>query len=61
MLNKHSGAQLIKGAGDPPPDIRFGSDQYIQCVQVAPEPDRELPVFTNPNVSPQVKAYYEHK
>ncbi|KAF8919995.1 cytoplasmic protein [Mucidula mucida] len=60
MLNKHSGAQLLKIAGDPPVDIRFGSDQYIQCLGVTPEPDRTLPIFTNPDVPPQVRTYYEH-
>jgi dedicator of cytokinesis protein 3 len=61
MLTKHSGAQLLKGGGEPPPDVRFGNEQYIQCVQVNPEPNRELPAFNNPNVPLQVKAYYEHK
>ena len=61
MLNKHPGAQLLKIIGDPPIDIRFGSDQYIQCTAVVPEPRRELPIFTNPDVPPQVRAYYEHR
>jgi dedicator of cytokinesis protein 3 len=61
MLNKHAGTQLLKGAGDPPPDIRFGNDQYIQIVGVTPEPNRDLPIFSNPNASTQIKAYYEHK
>ncbi|KAI0633627.1 cytoplasmic protein [Trametes polyzona] len=60
MLNKHPGAQLLKTMGDPPVDIRFGNDQYIQCTAVTPEPRRELPIFTNPDVPPQVRAYYEH-
>ncbi|KAL0580339.1 Deoxycytidine kinase 1 [Marasmius crinis-equi] len=60
MLNKHPGAQLLKTTGDPPVDIRFGSDQYIQCTAVTPEPDRHLPVFTNPDVPQAVRAYYEH-
>ncbi|KAG7090843.1 hypothetical protein E1B28_009925 [Marasmius oreades] len=57
MLNKHPGAQLLKTIGDPPADIR---DQYIQCTAVIPEPNRELPVFTNPDVPTAVRAYYEH-
>lgn len=61
MLNKHPGAQLLKTMGDPPPDIRFGNDQYIQCTAVSPEPSRDLPIFTNPDVPPQVRAYYEHR
>ncbi|KAF9071101.1 hypothetical protein BDP27DRAFT_1505129 [Rhodocollybia butyracea] len=60
MLNKHTGAQLLKIVGDPPVDIRFGSEQYIQCTAVTPEPDRESPVFTNPDVPLAVRTYYEH-
>jgi dedicator of cytokinesis protein 3 len=48
MLNKHPRAQLLKTLGDPPVDIRFGNDEYIQCTSVTPEPDRSLPVFTDP-------------
>ncbi|THH28531.1 hypothetical protein EUX98_g5658 [Antrodiella citrinella] len=60
MLNKHPGAQLLKAIGDPPVDIRFGSDQYIQCTAVTPEPNRELAIFTNPDAPPQIRSYYEH-
>ncbi|KAI0717219.1 cytoplasmic protein [Cerioporus squamosus] len=60
MLNKHPGAQLLKTMGDPPVDIRFGNDQFIQCTAVTPEPRRELAIFNNPDVPPQVRAYYEH-
>ncbi|KAH9924408.1 cytoplasmic protein [Fomitopsis serialis] len=60
MLNKHPGVQLLKMIGDPPVDIRFGTQQYIQCTAVQPEPDREAPIFTNSDVSPQIRAYYEH-
>lgn len=60
MLNKHSGAQLLKVSGDPPVDIRFGNDQYIQCIAVTPEPNRTLPIFTNPDVPLAVRTYYEH-
>ncbi|KAJ8077057.1 Deoxycytidine kinase 1 [Marasmius tenuissimus] len=60
MLNKHPGAQLLKTPGDPPVDIRFGNDQYLQCTPVVPEPDRQLPIFTNPDVPPTVRAYYEN-
>ena len=61
MLNKHPGAQLLKIMGDPPVDIRFGNDQYIQCTALVPEPNRELPIFTNPEVPPQIRNYYEHR
>jgi dedicator of cytokinesis protein 3 len=60
MLGKHTGAQLLRIPGDPPVDIRFGNDQYIQCSTVIPEPSRDLPIFTNPDVSPAVRTYYEH-
>ncbi|KAF8894918.1 cytoplasmic protein [Gymnopilus junonius] len=60
MLNKHPGAQLLKTAGEPPVDIRYGNDQYIQCTAVTPEPDKNLPVFTNPDVPLAVRTYYEH-
>ncbi len=61
MLNKHPGAQLLKTMGDPPVDIRFGNDQYIQCTAVAPEPNRSLQIFTNPDVPLSVRTYYEHR
>lgn len=60
MLNKHPGAQLLKTMGDPPVDIRFGTDQYVQCTAVTPEPDLSNPMFTNPDVPPKIKAFYEH-
>ncbi|KAJ7129841.1 C2 domain in Dock180 and Zizimin proteins-domain-containing protein [Mycena crocata] len=60
MLSKHPGAQLLKTPGDPPVDIRFGHDQYIQCTAVTPEPNRALPIFTNPDVPLPVRTYYEH-
>lgn len=61
MLNKHPGAHLMRSSGEPPVDIRYGSDQYIQCTAVTPEPDRNLPVFTNPDVPLAVRTYYEHR
>ncbi|KAF9047285.1 cytoplasmic protein [Panaeolus papilionaceus] len=60
MLNKHPGAQLLKTAGDPPVDIRYGNDKYIQCTAVTPEPQRDHPVFKNPDVPLAVRTYYEH-
>jgi hypothetical protein len=60
MLNKHPGAQLLKIMGDPPVDVRFGNDQYIQCTAVTPEPNRESAIFTNPDVPVQVRTHYEH-
>lgn len=61
MLNKHPGSQLLKTPGDPPVDIRFGSDQYIQVTAVSPEPNRTLPIFTCPDVPPAIRSYYEHR
>ncbi|EJD03246.1 cytoplasmic protein [Fomitiporia mediterranea MF3/22] len=60
MLNKHPGSQLLRTMGDPPVDIRFGTDQYIQCTAVTPEPDKSLPIFNNPDVPTAVRMYYEH-
>jgi hypothetical protein len=61
MLNKHPGAQLLRTTGDPPVDIRFGNDQYIQCTSVSPEPDRTLPIFSNLDVPIAVRSYYERR
>lgn len=61
MLNKHPGAQLLRTPGEAPVDIRFGTDQYIQCTSVVPEPDHSLPIFSNLDVPLAVKSYYEHR
>lgn len=61
MINKHAGAQLLKSAGEPPVDIKFGTDLYIQCTAVTPEPDRSRPIFNSPDVPPAVRAYYENR
>lgn len=60
MISKYPGAQLIKTASEPSDEIRFGTALYIQCTQVTPEPDRSLPIFTNPDVPAAVRTYYEH-
>ena len=60
MLNKHAGAQLLKTTGNPPADVRFGSDQYIQVVAVSPEPNRNHSVFTSLDVPLAIRSYYEH-
>lgn len=61
MLSKHPGSQLLKTPGEPPVDIRFGADQYIQVTAVSPEPNRTLPIFTCPDVPQAVRSYYEHR
>ncbi|CAE6510579.1 unnamed protein product [Rhizoctonia solani] len=60
MLNKHPEATLLRTTTEPPDEIRFGTAQYIQCTAVTPEPDRTLPVFTNPDVPIAIRTYYEH-
>ncbi|KAG8705728.1 hypothetical protein FRC08_001495 [Ceratobasidium sp. 394] len=60
MLNKHPEATLLRTTSEPPDDVRNGSAQYIQCIAVTPEPDRTLPVFTNPDVPVTIRTYYEH-
>lgn len=60
MISKHAGAQLLTSTTEPSDEIRFGTALYIQCTQVTPEPDRTLPIFTNPDVPAPVRTYYEH-
>ncbi|CUA66609.1 Dedicator of cytokinesis protein 3 [Rhizoctonia solani] len=60
MLNKHPEATLLRTTTEPSDEIRFGTAQYIQCTAVTPEPDRTLPVFTNPDVPIAIRTYYEH-
>ncbi|CAE6444733.1 unnamed protein product [Rhizoctonia solani] len=60
MLNKHPEATLLRTTTEPPDEVRFGTAQYIQCTAVTPEPDRTLPVFTNPDVPIAIRTYYEH-
>ncbi|KZV88707.1 cytoplasmic protein [Exidia glandulosa HHB12029] len=60
MLAKHPGAQLLKSGMEPSEELRQGSAQWIQCMAVTPEPDRTLPIFTQPDVPSAVRTYYEH-
>lgn len=57
MLNKHSGARLLQSLSDPMDDLQL---QYILVMPVEPEPDRESPIFTNPDVPTSVRKYYEN-
>ncbi|EJU03981.1 hypothetical protein DACRYDRAFT_105054 [Dacryopinax primogenitus] len=60
MLNKHPVAQLLKPNVTPNEEIMYGSEQFIQCAVVVPEPDRSHVVFLNPDVPAAVRNYYEH-
>ncbi|GJJ06217.1 hypothetical protein Clacol_000407 [Clathrus columnatus] len=57
MLNKHSEALLLRTLSDPMDDLQL---QYIVIMPVEPEPDRESPIFTNPDVPTSVRKYYEN-
>jgi dedicator of cytokinesis protein 3 len=61
MLQKHAGARLLHPTDEINDTIKFGSGQYIHCTPVVPEPDRTSPIFTNPDVPPSVRTYYEHR
>lgn len=61
MLNKHPEAQLLRSMTEPLDEFRFGDKQYIVITAVNPEPDRESPIFTNPDVPTAVRRYYEHR
>ncbi|KAH9083888.1 C2 domain in Dock180 and Zizimin proteins-domain-containing protein [Lactarius deliciosus] len=37
----------------------LGDPPYIQCSTVAPEPNRDLPIFNNPDVPVAVRTFYE--
>lgn len=59
MLNKHPGAQLLDTSSIPPEEIQFADAQWLQITSVSPEPDQTSPMFSNPDVPPAVKSYYE--
>jgi dedicator of cytokinesis protein 3 len=61
MLNKHPEAQLLRSMTDPMDDGRLGDTQYIVITAVNPEPDRESPIFTNPDVPTAVRRYHENR
>lgn len=60
LHQKHPSAILLKTDRPPSDDIRFADAQYLQITALQPEPDRSRDVFTNPEVPPTVKSYYEH-
>ncbi|KAN0061214.1 Deoxycytidine kinase 1 [Thecaphora frezii] len=57
---KHPRATLIKSTGTPGEEIRLAEAQFLQVTALQPEPDRTKDIFTNPEVAPIVRAYYEH-
>ncbi|SPO35760.1 related to dedicator of cytokinesis protein 3 [Pseudozyma flocculosa] len=57
---KHPKATLIKSTGAPGDDVRHAEAQFLQVTALQPEPDRTKDIFTNPEVAPIVRAYYEH-
>ncbi|KAF8586680.1 hypothetical protein K439DRAFT_1340268 [Ramaria rubella] len=60
MLNKHPEAQLLRSMTEPMDDTRLSNSQYIVITPVTPEPDRESPIFTNPDVPSAVRRYHEN-
>lgn len=60
LHQKHPKATLIKSTGEPNDEIRYGDAQFLQVTALQPEPDRSKDVFTNPEVPPVVRTYFEH-
>ncbi|PWN49826.1 hypothetical protein IE53DRAFT_316947 [Violaceomyces palustris] len=60
MQSKHPKSILIKSNSDPGDEIRYADSQFLQITALQPEPDRTKDVFTNPEVPPIIRAYYEH-
>ena len=50
MQNKHPNAHLWRSSAIPPLEIQTSEDRYLLITSVLPEPDRSLPIFTNPDV-----------
>lgn len=50
MQNKHPNAHLWRSGAIPPVEIQTSEDRYLLITPVLPEPDRSLPIFTNPDV-----------
>lgn len=61
MLSKHPEARLLRSMTDPMDDGRLSDTQYIVITTVVPEPDRESPIFTNPDVPNPVRRYHENR
>jgi hypothetical protein len=61
LLQKHTTAEILQTADEPSDLLKFGSQPYIHCTPVTPEPERTSHIFTNINVHPSIRGYYEHK
>ncbi|SOV06607.1 related to dedicator of cytokinesis protein 3 [Ustilago sp. UG-2017a] len=57
---KHPKATLVKSAAVPDEEVRLSEGQFLQVTAVQPEPDRSKDIFTNAEVPPTVRAYYEN-
>ncbi|KDN50840.1 hypothetical protein K437DRAFT_273050 [Tilletiaria anomala UBC 951] len=60
LHQKHPKAVLIKSNSPPTDEVRFGDGQYLHVTALQPEPDRSKDVFTNPEVPPMTRSYFEH-
>ncbi|KAM0753228.1 hypothetical protein T439DRAFT_342381 [Meredithblackwellia eburnea MCA 4105] len=60
MLNKHPGAQLLKTSTIPSEEVYAADIQLLQITAVGCETDLQSPIFTNPEVPPAVRLYYQH-
>lgn len=54
LQQKHPGAMVVQ------PGAAREEGQYLEVTALQPEPDRSRDVFTNPDVPPNVRSYYEH-
>lgn len=60
LQQKHPKAILIKSNSPPTDEVRFGDGQYLHVTALQPEPDRSKDVFTNAEVPPMIRSYFEH-
>ncbi|PWN43738.1 hypothetical protein IE81DRAFT_67371 [Ceraceosorus guamensis] len=60
LHQKHPRATLIKSTSLPDESIRHGEEMYLQVTALQPEADKLKDIFTNAEVPPVVRAYFEH-
>lgn len=60
LHHKHPKATLIKSTTLPDESIRHGDEMYLQVTALQPEANKQKDIFTNPEVPPVVRAYFEH-